>query len=466
MSTPRLRKRPARPDPSTAAPRHGVSAVRQAVVRDYLAFERGAELSQEAPATVTHEPDRRLYLHLLHGMVRHKRYLEAELARLSARSRSTPAAVVRTLALLGLYQLRFLERVPAHAAVFETVGLAPAFGHARAKGWLNGILRSAAREAATAEEARATLPLAVRTSHPDWMVERWSARFGEARTRALCEDNNRHGGATVRPERGRIGLAALRAQLEAEGVAAHPHPLFAGALRVGHTAALLRAPAFRQGLCTVQDVGSQVLLNWVAPLLEGRVLDVCAAPGGKLTLLAGLRDARLRPVGADLSRAGLVRVRENFARLRLPAVPLLQAEGRRLPFAAATFGAVLLDVPCSATGIIRKAPEVKWRRRPEHLALHAQTQAELMAEAARVLAPGGLILYATCSLEPEENERQVGAFLAARPGFVRVPLGETPAPAGLGLPLRRWLTAEGDFLLLPGAENSGMYGALLRRTRA
>jgi 16S rRNA (cytosine967-C5)-methyltransferase len=208
-------------------------------------------------------------------------------------------------------------------------------------------------------------------------------------------------------------------------------------------------------------VSSQLLVAWAAPLLRGRVLDACVAPGGKLTHLLGLRRPGDRVVGAELSAARLARVRANLTRLGLPTAPLVQADARALPFAAGAWDAVLLDAPCSATGMIRKYPELKWRKHAEDLPRFATAQAALLAEAARVVRPGGAIVYATCSLEPEENEEAVASFLAAHPAFRRRGFDTLPAPRGLAADPLTLLTPQGDLLLLPGPGQMGLYAALL-----
>jgi 16S rRNA (cytosine967-C5)-methyltransferase len=436
--------------------------VRLAAVRAYLAFERGGPFAAEPPAALRGEAQRRLYVALLRGLVRHRRLLQAEVARLARRPLARLEPEVVAPAMLGLYQLRFLEVAP-HAALYESVALAPALRRPRAKGWVNAVLRAAQREGLRGTESPAPLPPGVRTSHPDWLLERWTRRYGAERALAICEADNRYEGAALRVEVGRITPEALLRRLEDEGAPATAHPLLPGALWSEHLGAVLRSAAFREGLCYVQDVTSQLLMAWVAPVLRGRVLDACAAPGGKLTWLAGLRRANLWAVGAEPGAGRLERLRENQRRLRLPPTPLLRADGQRLPFRDGAWDAVLLDAPCSATGMIRKYPELKWRKHAEDVPRFATLQAALLAEAARVVRPGGWIVYATCSLEPEENEGAVADFLAAQRGFRRVRFAELAPPPGLGADPATLLGETGDLLLLPGERQMGLYAALLQR---
>ena len=451
---------------ATGAKQPGACPVRLAAARAYLAFGRGEAPAEEAPAHVREAADRRLFAQLLRGMVRHKRLLEAELARLTERPLAKQQPELTTLALLGLYQLRFLDRVPAHAAVFETVGLAPALGLGRARGWVNAILRRAQREQEASSAWVAGLPPQLRTSHPDWMVAGWRAQYGEKRAEEICEANNLGGGATLRVETGRISQKELLRRLADEEVSAAPHPLLPRAILVEQAGALLRSASFREGLCYVQDVASQLLLAWCAPLFKGRVLDACAAPGGKLTWLAGLRAPGLLALGADTAPGRLRMVRENFARLRLPPSPLLRTDGRRLPFTDGGLDGVILDVPCSATGMIRKYPELKWRKQHSDIAGYVAVQRALLAGAARAVRPGGWLLYATCSLEEQENQGNVADFLAGQADFTRRGFGDLAPPKGLGEPARHFITREGDFQTLPAADRMGFYGALLVKGKA
>lgn len=460
----RFRGRRARHAPAVARP--ACDPVRLAAVKAYLNFARGGAFQAGPPPHLHEDGEKRRYVQLIRGMVRHRRLLEAEVARLALGPAQRLHAEMIALAVLGLYQLRFLD-VPPHAAVYETVALAPALGRGHAKGWANAVLRAALREGLRGEQTATPAPLAVRTSHPDWMVERWIARYGPARTRAICEANNRYDGTVLRVETRRIRVQTLLRRLSDEGIAARPHPLLSGALSVDQLGGLLHTRVFRDGLCYVQDVSSQLLVAWAAPALAGRVLEACTAPGGKLTHLRGLTAPGRWLVGMDVSRARMGQVLENLRRLRLPATPLLVGDARSLPFPAAVsdkgWDAVLVDAPCSATGIIRKYPELKWRKHPSDLPQLVALQGALLAEAARVLRAGGHIVYATCSLEPEENEQAVAEFLARHPDFQRRPFSALRAPRGLAVAPDTLLTAEGDLLMLPGSGQMGLYAALLQK---
>ncbi len=457
MPHPRRHSR-SRPPPAgkTADP------VRLAVLRAYVRFAGGGTLESH-PAPLEHGTDAaRAYTRFLLGLVRHRRWLEAEVERLAGRPLARLDPAVAAAAMLGLLQLHVL-RMPEHAVVFEAVQAAAALGFGSAKGLVNALLRAALRERAAGRDPRAAYPLAIRTSHPDWLVERWTRHYGAERAQAVCEASAQFEALSARVETQRIEPAALLARLAAEGVAAEPHPLLPGAIRVPRLGDLLSSAAFREGLCYVQDVASQVLMHWVEPRLRGRVLDACAAPGGKLTHLLGLGGAGRWLVGVDRDAARLARIRENVARLHVSSAPLLAADGRRLPFRDGAWDAVLLDVPCSATGMIRKYPELTWRKHAQDLPQYAATQAALLDEAARLVGEGGLIVYSTCSLEPEENEEQMTAFLARHPAYRLLPFTALAPPPGLGEPPGALLTDAGHLLVLPAADRLGLFAALLER---
>ena len=461
------RGRPRRRRSSKADP------VRVAVVRDFLDFQNTGTLRGSPPATLADNAERRQYSQSLNGMLRHKRLLEHEAARLARGKLARLDGTVVAAAMLGLFQLRFLQAVPPHAAVYEAVQVAGALGFAHAKGWVNAVLRAAQRDHGSGDFDAAALPLALRTSHPDWMVARWRTRYGESACTAICDANNAYNGVVVRVESvaGRSGQEAspgmaadaVCASLAAEGILAEAHPVLPDALRVTRASAILVSPLFRQGRLYVQDAASQLLTLWSAPLLRGWVVDVCAAPGGKLSHVFRLASKGTRMLASDLAAARLGLIRDNLARLRLPPLPLMNADGRRLPLRQGVAGAVLLDAPCMATGQIRKYPELKWSKRPEDIPPYAALQKDLLDEAARVVTQGGVILYSTCSLEPEENEQQIAAFLLRHREFARVPFSAIPPPEGLKRQVTDCITPAGDFQTLPSPDWMGLYGALLRK---
>lgn len=322
---------------------------------------------------------------------------------------------------LGAYQLLEMDSVPAYAAVSQAVSQAKAVGGAGAGGFVNGVLRSLSRDGAapgsfpSLEEDPAG-HLAARGSHPRWLVERWLRRWSPEEVARLVEEGNREPPVTLRPVG--VAVAEARRALEQAGIEAHPVGRGTGCLRLAEAgaveAALARIPA------VVQDPAAALVTAFAGIPAGAPVADLCAAPGGKAAALAG--EGR-RVLAADLRRERLAPLRENASRTGADIVPVV-ADARRPPLRPGP--AVLLDVPCTGTGTLRRNPDLKWRLDPGAPRRMAGAQRELLEGAAAAVAPGGLLVYATCSLEPEENEERVEAFLEARRDFERAGPGPVP----------------------------------------
>jgi 16S rRNA (cytosine967-C5)-methyltransferase len=369
--------------------------------------------------------DADLLRELVLGVLRWKAALDAEVAGVSRIPLRKLAPNLLEILEVGLYQLRHLDRVPPYAAVSEAVEHARASGGEGAGRLVNGVLRGILlRPPPAAPASDAAKDLARHYSHPPFLVERWLARFGaETTRRVLAADNGSPRlDLLVNPRRGTRD--ALRAALAADGVETETSPLAPLALTVT-SGRLLRSPLLASGGFSVQDIGAQVL-----PLLlpEGEVLiDLAAAPGGKsLSALAHGRARRTVAIDGSLSR--LSRVVENARRLDAAMRPAA-ADLAALPLAPARSARVLLDAPCSGTGTLRKNPEIRYRLTPEAIERLAKAQEAQLSAAAALLAPGGFLLYSTCSLEIEENERVVERVCAATPGLGPAPIAAPPALA-------------------------------------
>ena len=430
-------------------------SVREQVLADFGAFQQSGRWNPNPSGKLGDERDRRLYTQLLQGLARHHRLLEAVVQERLHRGIHLDPKVAATLA-LGVFELLHMERIPAHATLNELVGgVRQQLGIAPSR-LVNGILRNLQRDLETDKPVPGEQPLAVRTSHPDWMVERWMQNYGTEQAVRICEANNRFAGITICPGLGLNGRA-LQQLLAEEGVQAPPHPRVPEALLVEQSAGLWETRAYEEGRFWVQDTSSQVITHLLAERLEGSVLDVCAAPGGKSLGLVR-NGVRVQAV-CDLSTRRMRRVRNNFERCQVPCPPLLVADGTTLPLPTGSVDAVLLDVPCSATGTIRKNPDIKWTRSATELLKWLPLQSQLLHEAARVVRPGGVIAYATCSLELEENVRQVQSFLEEMPKFVLEPWSiSKPLPTAWA----GWETREGGWHMLPDDITMGFYAAFLR----
>jgi 16S rRNA (cytosine967-C5)-methyltransferase len=365
---------------------------------------------------------------------------------------------VRVALRLGLYQLLFLDRVPAYAAVDASVRLARGAGRG-ATGLVNAVLRRAAAAGAAGpplpDAARDPIErLAVEWSHPRWLVERWAATFPPDELAQLLAADNTAPATVVRARPGTV--AALRDELAAAGVATTPAAFAPDALVVDRAAARLRAlPAYRAGRVAFQGEASQLVTGLLAVVPGARVLDACAAPGGKTAHAAALVGANGLVVALDPRPAGAHRIRAEAQRLGATAARVLVADARRPPLRSG-FDAVLVDAPCSGLGTLRRHPELRWRRRPEDVARLAVLQREILTGIASLVRPGGVLVYAVCTLTREENEDVVRALLAAEPRFVLESAGAL-APAAV-------VDAGGFLRTLP--HRHGLDGFFAARLRA
>lgn len=363
--------------------------------------------------------DRALLHELALGTLRRRGWLDHALARLSSRPLDTLRPAVLDALRLGAYQLLFL-RTPAHAAVSETVDLARE-AEPHAAGFVNAILRRLQREGPPPEPDPDTDPVGFMStagSLPRWLAERWHARLGAAaavaRARAALEAPPTYVRINPRVPSARDELAAGGVELEPAAVP--------GAFRASQGA--LSAFAER-GIVYVQDAGSQLVARLAEA--EGRLLDACAAPGGKALLLSDLAQGGTRVVAAELSAKRLASMAALARRWGAARLLLLGADGLRPPFRE-PFDAVLLDAPCSGLGTLGRNPDIRWRLGPADIERHAERQRALLETLARMVRPGGALVYATCSLETEETHEVVDSFLDANPAFSQDELPEWARP--------------------------------------
>jgi 16S rRNA (cytosine967-C5)-methyltransferase len=424
-----------------------------------------AELSAEVRAE-----DAGLATELVMGVLRWQRLLDLLLERALKKPVARLDLPVALALRMGLYQLRFLERVPARAAVNESVELVKRARKTSAATLVNAVLRRAAGEAAIFAEGFLPADIAGAErlgkvhSHPTWMVERWLERFGEERTIGLLQADNR----AARLSCALHDLARrdeIFESLRGAGLRIEAGQILQSAFAVSG-GSLTRTAAFREGQISIQDEASQVV-----PLLLGvrageRVLDMCGAPGGKTPALLGAAGNGGLVVAADRHAHRLLAMREQLKRLRLLSVRLVELDAAgRLPFGV-FFDRILVDAPCSGTGTLGRHPEIRWRLRPQQLAEFHSLQSALMKSALERLAPGGRLVYSTCSLEAEENERVVEEVLRNVRGVRRVDVGEiTEALKGklvAGMDARGLFDSSGYFRTLPGLQDAdGFFAATL-----
>ncbi|MFN0084296.1 MAG: 16S rRNA (cytosine(967)-C(5))-methyltransferase RsmB [Blastocatellia bacterium] len=400
-----------------------------------LASKRYDDLSPE---------DRGLTQELVLGVLRWRGRLDARIERLAGRPiRKIDPEVVLALR-LGLYQLGFLSRIPAHAAINESVNLVKERKRRSAAPFANAVLRAAQREAgldpARGESEIASIEAAaIETSHPQWLLERWRARFGPAEARELALANNQPAAVSFRFNTHIAPEEQTRRRLEEMGVEIRPSTIApGGAVVVAGTISPLSAPV-REGWIYPQDESSQLVAHLAVPAEQrtnsrARALDLCAAPGSKTTLIASLLPPDAMIVAGDLRPHRLRTLRELSGRLKVPNIHIVQLDATaELPFAG-EFDLILVDAPCTGLGTLQPHPEIKWRLSEEKIRELAVLQKRLLSNAAGRLRPGGMLTYAVCSTEPEEGEDVIEVFRASHPDFRDMTrerlleLGIDPAP--------------------------------------
>ncbi|NGZ74003.1 16S rRNA (cytosine(967)-C(5))-methyltransferase RsmB [Saccharibacillus alkalitolerans] len=369
---------------------------------------------------------------------------------------------VRGLLRMSLYQIKYLDRIPPHAAVNEAVEIAKKRGHQGIASMINGVLRSVLREG---DELKipGDLPtnerIALQHSHPQWLVERWIAQYGEETAEAVCAANNEPPKVSIRVNPLKIGREELLRELEAEGRIVRPSELSPQGIIVESGGNMANDRLYRDGRFSIQDESSMLVAEALAPEPGMSVLDCCAAPGGKTAHIAEKMRDRGRIVANDLHEHKQGLIAEQAERLGLTSVETSVGDALSLKerFEPASFDRVLLDAPCSGFGVIRRKPDLRWAKTPDDAASIARLQRQLLAGVAELVKPGGILVYSTCTIEREENQRAVAEFLRDHAEFVAEPfdvpaLADAPQTGGAGVQI------------LPNQFGSdGFYIARLRR---
>ena len=387
--------------------------------------------------------DRALCHELVLGVLRRRLWLDSTLQHFANRGIEKLDLAVRVALRIGLYQLRFLTRIPPSAAVNESVKLARAASVKSAAGFVNAVLRRATREPDYDPATNVADPvekLAIQSSHPQWLIQRWVEWFGFDDAAALAGANN-----AAAPVAFRLTTKALKTakasrqiieELAASGAEVSRSLVAPDAWRVSsygtsrdservNASELLRQLS-RNGLVFLQDEASQLVAHLLAAKAGDRVLDVSAAPGSKTTHIAAL-EPRAMIVAGDLHEHRVRTMRDLATTQGADPIQLVIHDATiDLPFADASFDRVLVDAPCSGTGTLRHNPEIRWRLKPDDLAELASKQKRILANAAAMVRGGGLLLYSTCALEPDENEAVVRDFIKGHADFHPAPLAAPP----------------------------------------
>ena len=408
--------------------------------------------------------DRALLTQLVYGTLRWRGKLDWFLTRLVHRPLADMDGYLRNLLRLTFYQTLLLDKVPDYAAVHEGVELAKRYGGKKAGGLVNAIARRLLREkdhlANPDGKADLALRLSVAWSHPDWLVRRWLGYFGERDTEALLQANNEEPPLVLRANRLQGNREALLEKLRAPGLEAAPALWSPQAIYLRSASPVHQLPGFQEGLFLIQGEASQLVGFLLEPKPGERILDACAAPGGKATHLAELMEDRGEIIATDISARGLEKLNQNVRRLALTSVKPVQADlSRKLTGALAlAYDRILADLPCSGLGTLRSHPEAKWHREERDIKRLAGLQEMILNQLSSYLKPGGILVYATCTLTRDENEQVVEDFLHRHKEFVL----ENAADF---LPGAAWqMVRENYFLALPHKHGTdGFFAVRMRK---
>ncbi len=445
-----------------------------AYASDVLHAELGSRVTPENAALATE---------ITFGVLRWRRLLDFLLDRQLKKPVAQLDLPVALALRMGVYQLRFLERIPPRAAVNESVELVKRARKSSAASLVNAVLRRASADqserpmTATRESFDQMIPgnlpvadrLGILHSHPTWLIERWLNNFGEASTVSLLAANNRTPNLSCAihdPAHRDEVLAVLRRG----GLRIEPGELLKSAF-ITSRGSPARTEAFRRGSISIQDEASQAVPLLLDVESGDTVLDLCAAPGGKTPPLIRAAGRTGLVVATDRHTHRLNAMRNQFQRLSLDGVQIVELDAAHaLPFGR-QFDRILVDAPCSGTGTLARHPEIRWRLRPEQLSEFHQLQVGILSSAIKQLAPGGHLVYSTCSMEPDENDEVVSEALASGPSIKRVTQDEIAkllAPHLIpGIDPQNLIDANGQFRTSPGAHHTdGFFAAILEKPGA
>jgi len=406
--------------------------------------------------------DRGLLTELVYGTLRMRGFVDWVLARFLQKDFTAADTGLRNILRTALYQIFFTDKIPAHAIVNEAVELTKINDPGRVS-FTNAVLRNVLRR-------REQLPFPERRqdfrnyasilhSHPAWLIERWTRLWGEEETLALCQANNTVPPLALRVNRLQTNRERVIEDLYREGITAAKTTYSPDGLIVGEAGKSLReTTAYGQGFFQVQDEGSQMIARLVNPAADETILDLCAGMGGKTTHLAEIMGNRGRIIAVDIRKDKIRQLQALAGRLTVRIIKPVAADATiALEMVDRnSCDRVLVDVPCSGLGTLRRSPEIKWRLTPEVLHRDTRLQRKLLSRAGNYVKPGGVLVYSTCSIMPEENEEIVASFLTAHPEFRLI------SPAGMEPSL---LDGRGYFRTFPHRHGTdGFFGAVMGKS--
>ncbi len=409
------------------------------------------------------DADRALLTELIYGTLRWRAKIDAKLLPFLKRSLAETDPFNRNLLRVTLYQLLFLDKIPAYAAVNEAVEIAKAT-QPRSAGFINGVLRNFVRQNDPDGKGRdpksSAANLAEDYSHPQWLVDRWLRYFGPEQAKALMLASNQKTPLVVRVNQRTTTRAALLARWQECGIIAEPSVISPQGIRLPTGVSIETLAGFAEGHFQVQSEASQLVSHLVGPAPGETILDACAAPGGKATHLAELIGDQGIIVAIDSSARGIERIAQNAERLRLGSLQAIRADASKtlLGNLAGPYNRILVDAPCSGLGTLRSHPEIKWQRNDSDIARLAALQARILQSVALCLKTGGVLVYSTCTLTVDENEQVIENFLRQNNQFELTGAARyLPEPA-------RHMARDKYFQALPQRDDTdGFFAARMRK---
>lgn len=386
--------------------------------------------------------DRRLVTELVYGSVRRMRAIDFIIDKLATKKSSQQPPELRTILHLGLYQLQYLNNIPPSAAVNTTVQLAKENGFSGLSSFVNGLLRQYTRltdqelNPLTVTNYKSTVErLGILHSFPDWIVEMWIEQLGETETEQLCQWFNQSPTIDLRINPLKSTIAEIETAFKSQNISVSRIPHLPQALRLnGSSGAIQNLPGYREGWWTIQDSSAQLVTHLLDPQPGETIIDVCAAPGGKTTHIAELIQDIGTIYACDKTANRLKRLTENADRLQMRSIEIHTGDSRQFPEFINLADRVLLDAPCSGLGTLHRRADARWHHTPENIQAQSQLQSELLANAANFVKSGGVLVYATCTIHPLENETVIQSFLANNPHWQIEPptidLPVQPSPEG------------------------------------
>lgn len=401
-----------------------------------------------------------LLTELTYGTLQRKLTLDFFLQHFLKSSRKIELWVLYLLR-ITLFQMAYLDKIPDRAAVFEAVEIAKRRGHKGIASLVNGVLRSIQREGLPAFTAISdeVERLAIETSHPVWLVRRWTEEYGFVKTKAMCEQNIMAPAQTARVNVTKISVADCMRRLEEEGFHIKASPVIPEAIRAlkGN---LAMSTAFKDGLISIQDESSMLVAYALGASENETVLDACAAPGGKSTHIAEKMNNIGKVVSVDLHEHKVKLINDNAKRLGLDIIctSVMDSRKAREHFAPESFDRVLLDAPCSGLGVMRRKPDLKYTKTEQDLKRLSVIQQDLLESVSSLVKKGGILVYSTCTVDREENEETIRSFLAKHPQF------EGDATLGSRMPPALRKITGFDLQVFPqDFDSDGFYIAALRK---